>query len=71
MQVSLLVHDLITTEVWKSQIFDVIAKTDFCPTTTIPLYLVVSVKLRSAKRAKICVEIFANLVLVKMDFDLI
>ncbi|XP_077972144.1 zinc finger MYND domain-containing protein 10-like [Styela clava] len=39
-KVSKLIEDVITTEVWKKQIFEVILKTDFKPPTTIPMYVV-------------------------------
>lgn len=38
-QISLLITDLLTSEVWRSKIFSIIKKLDFEPKTTIPLYM--------------------------------
>lgn len=40
-KVSTIIRDVILTEIWKSHVFDIIHRTNFKPTTTIPLYLVV------------------------------
>jgi len=38
-KLSVLIEDLLLTEVWRKEVFSVIMKTNFCPKSTIPLYM--------------------------------
>lgn len=43
LQISVLVHEMILTEVWKQKIFPILCQLqDFTPKNTFPLYMVVS-----------------------------
>lgn len=39
-KISCLIEDLLATEVWKTNVFDIILQTDFSPSSTIPMYMV-------------------------------
>ena len=41
-QLSVLIYDLLVTEVWKQKVFPEILDADFEPKTTFPLYMTVS-----------------------------
>ena len=48
-QLSVLIYDLLVTEVWKQKVFPEILDADFEPKTTFPLYMTVSILLCTVK----------------------